>query len=644
MRLGGFFLLVAAHVMGALWQTEPPSPVSAAITPLNLTNFPSISTYLQVYDAGGNFIHGILPGQVSVIEDGNSLPVMELNEVRTGVQFALAYNPGRSFAIRDGQGTSRHSQIVQTLWFWAEARNDFIEDDLSLYVTGGPEATHLTNSMDWFTSLESYQADPRDAIPGYDSLVRAIETVAEFSPRPGMGRAILFVTPSPEGDVNIGLQSIAARARQLGIHIYVWMIASQEEFNSSGAIQLQELATLTGGQFFPFSGIEPIPDLESYLDQLRYAYQLVYESKVTESGFHEMMAQIQLGPEYTGTPLTVSTPPQSFEINIQPPNPMFVSPPSEVVRSAKEGEPGKEISLDPQSFPLEVLVDFPDGHVREIITMTLFVDDVPVAVEAPMTSPQIIWDLSNYTSSGEHRVWVEVVDSLGFRQSSLPSPVTIVVEQPPPQALRTLSRSRTGVVWAVVIISGAILLIAMIVSGKVRPRQLRRKPASYRANDEGNIDDMRGAGGRATEQGARPPSHFPKWINRLQWTHQRTLPEAFAQLVYLSEGDEDSSSTPIPVTSFTITFGKDPGRVTFVLNDASVDPLHARMQREGEGYRLLDENSLAGTWVNYTPIPKEGVILEHGDLLHIGQVGFRFLVHDPKQISKPVIRREALKL
>ena len=80
-------------------------------------------------------------------------------------------------------------------------------------------------------------------------------------------------------------------------------------------------------------------------------------------------------------------------------------------------------------------------------------------------------------------------------------------------------------------------------------------------------------------------------------------------------------------------------KVDQVLLDLSVEGVHAHLEREpGGSFRLSDEGSTAGTWVNYQPVPESGKILEHGDLVHFGRMGYRFVLRNPKQVRKPVLR------
>jgi pSer/pThr/pTyr-binding forkhead associated (FHA) protein len=105
----------------------------------------------------------------------------------------------------------------------------------------------------------------------------------------------------------------------------------------------------------------------------------------------------------------------------------------------------------------------------------------------------------------------------------------------------------------------------------------------------------------------------------------------------LTDADQEDTYPPIVITSETATFGSDPNQADQLVEDGSVAELHARLTRESQGvFRLSDEGSIAGTWVNYAPISSDGIILEQGDLVHIGRVGFRFIMRNPRRVRKPV--------
>ena len=74
------------------------------------------------------------------------------------------------------------------------------------------------------------------------------------------------------------------------------------------------------------------------------------------------------------------------------------------------------------------------------------------------------------------------------------------------------------------------------------------------------------------------------------------------------------------------------------MDDASISPVHARLrQTEDGGFLLLDTGSVAGTWVNYDSIPREGYRLAHGDMVNFGHLMYRFTLRALPVTSKPTI-------
>jgi pSer/pThr/pTyr-binding forkhead associated (FHA) protein len=66
--------------------------------------------------------------------------------------------------------------------------------------------------------------------------------------------------------------------------------------------------------------------------------------------------------------------------------------------------------------------------------------------------------------------------------------------------------------------------------------------------------------------------------------------------------------------------------------------VHAVLHWEQGTFRLVDNGSVAGTWVNYAPVGPQGARLAHGDLIYAGRLGFRFNLREPGRQPKPVVR------
>jgi len=126
----------------------------------------------------------------------------------------------------------------------------------------------------------------------------------------------------------------------------------------------------------------------------------------------------------------------------------------------------------------------------------------------------------------------------------------------------------------------------------------------------------------------------PNWMQ----SKASRVPEASAYLIRLTNGGEPASVAPIPVLEKDMTFGTDPVQSVRVLDDPSISPLHARIKQTDDGvFMLYDHGSVAGTWVNFEPVMREGHRLAHGDRIHFGQMVYRFDLNQPPAESEPQV-------
>jgi pSer/pThr/pTyr-binding forkhead associated (FHA) protein len=70
-----------------------------------------------------------------------------------------------------------------------------------------------------------------------------------------------------------------------------------------------------------------------------------------------------------------------------------------------------------------------------------------------------------------------------------------------------------------------------------------------------------------------------------------------------------------------IRIGRSPSMCDIAFrDDLTVSRQHAVLMLEGNHYRLFDENSTSGSWVNGRQVPEYGVELADGDEIHLGAV------------------------
>lgn len=99
-----------------------------------------------------------------------------------------------------------------------------------------------------------------------------------------------------------------------------------------------------------------------------------------------------------------------------------------------------------------------------------------------------------------------------------------------------------------------------------------------------------------------------------------TKREGMRYLRAMGEGSEDIIISYVP-----FIIGKQEGLVDFVLNRETVSRLHARIDRDGEEYRITDLNSTNGTIVGERVLEtNETAVLRPGDEVYIANLGFIF--------------------
>lgn len=577
-------------------------PGSLVLARVEAADFPRMRLYFEAYDGWGNFIPNLRVGDVTVLEDEQAVPLDELTRLQSGVQVIVAVNEAPELSNRY-EGRTRLEAIVSHLLTWAEAQPATTTDDFSLASNTGVQARRLDRPAAWQEALTAYQPALLTAKPGLGAISAALDLATDPNPNPFMKRAILYVTPLPADSELEAYQNLASRARQQGVQVQVWLVASAETAaRRPDAVEaLTRLGEGSGGGFFLFTGQENLPDLDAWLEPMRYVYQAAYTSRLNKSGSYPISLHAARG----GLELTSTS--RRVEVKVAAPNPIFLSPPSTVERAWSQPEDGGEPVLLPDQLKVNLLVEFPDGHTRPLEAVRLYADGELAAeiTEAPFD--QVVLDLSGYTESGAHALQLEVVDSLGLTRRSIEITMQVQVEPGRPGTLLQRLLRNDGLAGYIAI-AAAALALGLVLAVRWRG-QRHEEPAD--------------GGQNFAEPVTRPiiPAPEPRRPRPARRPAPlREDPNAPAWLAPLAE-----DGRTVPVNRKEITLGSDPQQASVVLDCPSVSPLHCRLQALPDGtYWLSDCGSVAGTWVNYAPISSQGVRLEHGDLIQIGRMAYRF--------------------
>ncbi len=610
-KLSRFLLIVLAlSFISGFISARAQGSARLSLYALQTDSFPSITAGLDVFDASGNFVSGLTGGDVTLLEDGQSRPVTSLAEIQPGTEFALALDPGPFFAYRDVNAVTRFDKIMKALKDWADAHPDSLGDDLSFIPTGGTPALHAATTAAFSKALAAFAPDMNKLVSSPETLSAALDAVSAPSSQPDRKPVVLYITSIPAaGDLPV-LQNLTQRAQAGFITVDVWIVSSQDFFSTSGATALKDLAIQTGGKYFTFSGAEELPSPDTYLAPMRHAYQLKYTSAILTAGAHTLSAQVTVN----GEPVPSAN--LDFELDIQPPNPILVAPPQQIVRTAPDAGTTAIASFIPTQQTISIIIEFPDKRTRPLVRTILYVDGIKVAENTSSPFDTFTWDLKGYTASAGHILTVEAVDSFGLSKISLGIPVQVTIVKPRFGLLPWLSRNSLWVALGAVIFAGGGLAVTLTRS---RRKNRRKTPDGRRSR----LDPL------------TQPVHPERRKSGLRPARKTAVKTSEAYLVRLKDDGQPITAPAIPIATSEVIFGSDPIQATYLLDDPSVSPLHARLKEMHGEFILSDEKSVAGTWVNYEQVtaPRS---LKHGDVIHFGRLSYRFMLR--KAPGLPTLR------
>ena len=628
-------LLFAVLLLAIPLLSSAQTTIEAVLSAPDTTAFPDLQAYLNVWRDDGRFISGLTASDLKIIENGQEIAVNSLEEQFPGVQIAIAINPNPAFSVRDTTGISRYELAVQALQAWIDGQKSREGDVLSLFMTANQSQANLSSYRDLADKLDALPLDHRLSESNFKTLSDAITAAGDQTNGTQRGRAVLFITPEANSDSIAAIDNLTQLAVQQKIRVFVWMITSEAYFESSGAKALEQLTSDTGGQFFAYSGTETFPDPEIYFDPLRHIYSLSYTSLIRTAGDQEISVNVtRPGSESASLPVP-------FSLTVLPPNPIFVSPPDDIYRSLVpdiEGNLSAE-RRSPLTQTIDILIEFPDGYSRELVRTTLYMDGQIVAENTKAPFDRFEWSIGNINESGRFTLQVEALDTLGLSSISLDKPVNITVQRMPEGFVPVISQNSPLVVTVVVVLVGAVLITVLLRIRRLRP-EVQPGNGKTRPRTRKTTDPVY----QPVQAPPKPAStgRISRWTNRLHWPQRSTPrgePIAFIERLYdLNSLEALTPIPPFPLRTAEVTIGNDPDQATIVLEEQTVAGLHAKIyQNVHQEFFVSDFGSISGTYVNFNPTNGNPIRIDHGDQIHFGTVGFRFLINPPPQVPLPSI-------
>ena len=580
---------------------EADAVTKVVITGSNVNSLPGIELHVYGMDSQGN--------PLNLAEE--ALSVRHNDVVVAPVQYAGPYQAGTFtvFLIDIPPGVSGQLPALQEAIQQYASPPTMMEqvDAVAVYRVGESAAAQLLEPTRFYNSIRNLFATPLTPETGatalIDSTVGILEQINSLKPDPDMVAAVVLITDGTDA-VSTQFQAgdVPRRAAELGIPIHTIWLNNEDlsEFSQQvGQDYLAGVAAGSGGVAARLDNPADLPliweRIASFRDQARIRYS---PEELAPGTFPVEVALVNnpaIGAEATitiaeNTPMiTLDLPPESRSLTL----------------------PSVE---QPVRLRFTTTVSWLDGVERQLEGAQLVVNgeivqDIPVS-----TIGQFDAQVSNLTF-GANTIEVVVIDNQGLRAST--PPLVLDVAEGSRSVPAELAASGLGrLLGTVLLVVVALVLVTGLGILAWRSGVLSRVPARL---PRGRSRRARSPAAGATAA-PRPPTAGP------------AHPEAGAgaRAVAYLEVLETKSRLPaqIALNSAVVRLGRSPVQADVAFeSDITVSRLHANLMLEGNHYRIFDEGSTSGTWVNERQVPDYGTQLLDGDEIHLGAVHLRYRQH-----------------
>lgn len=599
-------------------QAQESTPPSLRITQIDTKGFPQI----QVFVLGQNLGVDLNQLDVTLKQDGIEYPTTR--EVRSvGTQTAVVLDAAENIRRPGLTGDPKFIEVGNIMARLVNRKK-------------------LTVQGDW---LAAFSPDQNNKLRTDQTWTRDHQAVANslylFEPIPGLGNTALFnlifnvlnqfdnasIDPSFQRTMvvfsdgvdvvsSLQLEDVVSLAEEKNVAIHTVMLGA-------GTLQarsnLERIALRTGGQYHQLTSLEALDGMWDQILAGRDQLVLGYRSQ-SPSPREISVTAAAPGKAALETSRAVAVDARPVQVHIADPQ-RNVS----LVRFGATYEVPLE-ELEPMTLPIQVEFIWPDGRPRQLQRVEYTInDDTRLVEQEPFD--QFTFPVHGL-SAGNYTLRVKAVDELGVESQSEPVPFTIKIDQPPAptptpiveteviRQIETVVRT-SWTSYAALAIGLLSLLIALIVF--FRKPERREQAAEF----------VTGAIKTLTEP----------WAPRKK--DGKLQSEAKARLVVV-EGDAGVPS-PIPIRGQKILIGRDPSVSNLVFADSRVSRYHCRIIEESDGvFRIFDEGSTSGTYVNFEPVGMRGQVLKSDDVVNIGPIGLRFeLLEDHTVPYQPSMDRTA---
>lgn len=595
---------------------QSPATPELRITQIATDNFPDVSVLVYGQNLGADL--GSVP--LTLTEDGRAQSVTSSELVDVGTQTVLLLDASTDIRKPGVTGAPRFQEVVDLVVRQVDVTKVLSPQTDWLAAYAPAEDERITAIKEWttdhgFLRNNFYIYQPPENLgetPLFELIYFGLDAFQDPQLDPRAQRSMILFSDGVDNVSGVEIDDAIARANDLQVAIHTVLLG---EGTRESRANMERIAIMTGGQFIPLTSLEVLDPVWQSISQGRQQRVLSYRTGNVQPREVAVAAQLDQGTVTDRAPFPVVPPPPPVDVQIVNP-----APEQEVVRSGPFYTTTLE-ALTPAVLPIQVSFTWPDGRPRALQRVEYTLGSDTRVVEAEPFD-RIDFPIAAF-GNGSYGLRVQAVDELGISSASRPLSIKIVEDRPAPPPPEPVVVTLEEVAcegllcpqnmrW-LTLAALALALLALFFAIFV----LLRKPAVRMSVQQAVTGTI-----KAVTQ--------PFTLDRRMKGHQA----AKARLV-LVEGDA-SLPQSVEIVGSNTRIGRDSSLSNVVLDDPRVSRYHCRIAEEGDDiFRIYDEGSTSGTYVNYKPVDIRGQVLQHGDQVHIGPIGMRF------EISKPGERPEA---
>ena len=617
---------------------QPALPPKLRITHVDVSRFPEV----EVYVVGDHLPGDLVTLPATLAEDGAPVEMQGDGMEAVGVQLALVLDAGGNIAKAGATGEPQYVEAGRAARRLVQ--QELLSADYDWLTTiAFNENREIAALRPWSQdhqaaadSLYTYQPVATGTTPLFDLLRFALKLFEDPVLPSGQERAIVVFSDGIDVTSTTDLSDALNLAAQLNIRVYPVMVGQEVAEQRQN---LEKLSTITDGQYFHLSSIENLDPLWQRLAAGGQQRRLSYRSQQAKPS--DVTVELTL-PD--GRTISATSPIPGAQLRPVTVEAVLALEGDKILKYADAYDTPLE-QLAPAELGIGASFQWDDGYPRQLQKVEYQVGELTETNNGPNFDEPYLFPISTF-DNGTYTVRVRAFDELGMVGESAPQNFTIEVIRPPaptPTPDQTLVAEATNAVLLAA--KSTEEAIAVLTREAEQAKALQASKAQV-AEVQTQVQQMTwatiGSVALAVIAFAYAIYILSSRDRRRQATQVITgtvaavtepfrrqrgvVNESQAKLVLINDGGSAGMPPTIPIPRGGVRIGRDPSVVNVPLADRRISKLHCRIVEDGAtgAFRLLDEGSTSGTYVNDQEVNINGHLLQNNDQISIGPLLYRF--------------------